>query len=150
MCRLLINILDNRETGAEPVPSALIMKVLGAAYAPRAETDGAVNIMILNDARIAEMNQTYLSHEGATDVLAFYDGDFEDGVQLLGDIAVSADTARKIAVEKGMSFAEELTLYALHGLLHLLGMDDKTNELREEMLQAQEDEFARHGLKFIR
>ncbi len=150
MYKLLINIFDERSEQTEMLPYELIERVLSEAYSCRAQMDGSVNIMVVDDEKIAEMNEAYLDHKGSTDVLAFDDGDIEENHLLLGDIAVSADTARRVATQKDMSYIEELTLYTLHGLLHLLGMDDKTDEFREEMMKTQEDEFAKHGLKFVR
>lgn len=97
------------------------------------------------------MNGAYLGHEGATDVLAFDDGDLdpETGRMHLGDIAVSLDTAARVAAETGMRFEEEAVLYALHGLLHLLGMRDGTDEGRAAMQAAQREEFARHDLRYV-
>ena len=150
MHKLRINIIDERTTQTETLPSELIEEVLSEAYSSRAQMNGSVNIMVVDDKKIAEMNEAFLNHQGPTDVLAFDDGEIEGNYLLLGDIAVSADTARTVASKKNMSYIEELTLYTLHGLLHLLGMDDKTDELREEMMKAQENEFSKHGLKFIR
>lgn len=148
MPELTINLVDEAPQ-AYAVARELIEQVLGGAYARRGQAArAAVNLLVTSDEEIAQMNEQYLDHSGPTDVLAFDDGDEEDGVLLLGDIAVSADTAARMAVEKGMSFDEELALYCLHGLLHLLGMRDHTDELREEMITAQREEFAHNGLKY--
>lgn len=148
MPELTLNLVD--EAPQEyAVALELIEKVLGGAYSRRGRAaQAAVNLLVTSDVEIAQMNEQYLDHSGPTDVLAFDDGDEEDGVLLLGDIAVSADTAARMAVEKGMSFDEELTLYCLHGLLHLLGMRDHTDELREEMIATQREEFTRHALNY--
>ncbi len=150
MQKLIVNILDEREDTSKIIPTELITKVLEEAYKDRGEIDGSVNVMFIGDSQIAEMNESYLAHVGPTDVISFEDGDVEEDVLLLGDIAVSSDTALRVGKEKGMSYEEELTLYSLHGLLHLLGLDDTTDELLEEMMSAQEAEFSKHGLNYIK
>lgn len=150
MTNLTINVIDESPEWAL-IPQDLLQRVLGGAFERRGGSGSAmVNLLITDDTEIAKMNKLYLDHEGPTDVLSFDDGDEEDGILLLGDIAVSADTARTMAQLKEMSFDEELTLYCLHGLLHLLGMRDHDDDLREQMMKAQEEEFALHGLKYVR
>ena len=148
MYSITIDLMDERETCEPELPAELLKTVITGAYASRAKMNASVNIMVVDDSRISELNELYLNHEGPTDVLAFSDGDIENGILLLGDIAVSADTAARVAPEKAMNFEEELTLYALHGFLHLLGMDDHSDSERAEMIAAQAEEFSRHGLNF--
>lgn len=125
--------------------------MLPAAYATRGAEDASVHLRMVDDAEITRMNEAYLHHEGPTDVLAFDDGDVdpETGRIHLGDIAISLDTAARVAAQTGMRFEEEATLYALHGLLHLLGMRDHTEAGRNAMKAAQREEFARHGLRYV-
>lgn len=149
MAELTIHLVDECPAGYQ-IPQELVEKVLRGAYASRGDAaQAAVNLLVTSDEEIAKFNEMYLNHEGPTDVMAFDDGDDDDGVLLLGDIVVSAQTAGRMSAEKEMSYDEELTLYCLHGLLHLMGMRDHTDDLREEMISAQKEEFAKHGLKYI-
>lgn len=148
MAGLSVNFIDETPEWAA-VPQDLITKILQDAFEHYGDGGSAmVNLLLCDDDEISKMNKLYLDHEGPTDVLSFDDGDEEDGVLLLGDIAVSVDTARRVAQEREMKFEEELTLYCLHGLLHLLGMRDHEDDLREQMVQAQTEVFRRHGLKY--
>lgn len=61
-----------------------------------------------------------------------------DGTRYLGDIAVCLDIAREQAVDAGHSLERELAFLALHGLLHLLGYDDRSSSDRDAMLGRQE------------
>ena len=63
----------------------------------------------------------------------------ELGLRLEDIIVVSSDTAARQAVELGHSFRREMDLLALHGLLHLLGMDDAVPSDRKAMLRAAEE-----------
>lgn len=87
-----------------------------------------VEISILDDRRIAEVNEEFLSHEGPTDVITF---DY-------GEILVSAETALENSRRFGKSVQEELILYIIHGLLHLNGWSDKHPLEAERMQVAQE------------
>ncbi len=150
MPELTINLITDECPEQYAIPTDTIIKVLNDAYNDAGiDQPTLVNLMITSDEKIAVMNEQYLDHEGPTDVIAFDDGDEEDGVLLIGDIAVSADTAAKTCENSEMSFDEELSLYCLHGFLHLTGMRDKTDEGRQEMIDKQAEIFSRNNLKYI-
>jgi len=99
---------------------------------------------VTGDNRIRDLNRDYLGRDTPTDVLSFPDGDMlPDGRRLLGQIAVSLDTARKQAEAQGHSEIRELQELVLHATLHLLGYDHSSDRgemnrvelgLREELL----------------
>lgn len=95
----------------------------------------AVSFVILDDARIQEMNVRFLGHDYATDVITFPLG--EEG-ELDGEVYIGADTAAAQAREHGVPFREEIARLAVHGLLHLLGHDDMTPEAAARMHELQE------------
>ena len=90
-----------------------------AAVAPRAAR-GDVTIAIVSDQYIRALNRTYRRKDAATDVLSFPGGPHPAH---LGDLAIAEGVARRQAREAGHSYATELKVLALHGLLHLLGYD---------------------------
>lgn len=98
-----------------------------------------LSIAVLNDRQIHRMNRDYLNHDEPTDVIAFSHTEGTgpsaevDGCVLLGDIAVSVQTARREARERGHCAEYEIFFYVCHGLLHLLGHDDDTPEKRRAM-----------------
>ena len=106
--------------------------------------DSEVHLLITGDDRIRELNLRYLGLDRATDVLSFADGDLlPTGRTLLGEIAISLDTARRQAEELHHGEIRELEELVLHGILHLLGydherdtgeMNDLELKLREELL----------------
>lgn len=87
-----------------------------------------LSILITTDRGIRKINRRFLNHDTATDVISFS----------TGDVAVSADTARRVAKEIGISFREELARYLVHGTLHLLGYNDKKPKDYKKMHQKQE------------
>jgi probable rRNA maturation factor len=96
--------------------------------APRAAR-GSVCIALVTDSRIRALNRTYRGKDAPTDVLSFpaEDAPSPDMAQAaafaLGDIAIATGVARRQARAEGHSYATELKVLALHGLLHLMGYD---------------------------
>lgn len=86
-----------------------------------------VSLTLLADAEIRELNRRYLGHDRPTDVIAFTLGGPED---LVGDVYVGVEQARKQAEELGISPSEELLRLAVHGTLHVLGHDHPEGEER--------------------
>lgn len=109
-----------------------------------------VVVTLVDDAEIRRINAQFLQHDWATDVISFpleddaatlgVDGD------LLGELVVSMETARREAERVGWSLDDELLLYCVHGLLHLLGYDDLDEESRRTMRQKEREVLARFQL----
>ncbi len=87
-------------------------------------TNATISIAIVDDPTIHALNNRYLQHDYATDVISFLLEDDETG--LGGEVIVSADTAAATATRLGWSTEHELLLYVVHGMLHLVGYDDLT------------------------
>lgn len=90
-----------------------------------------ISLAFVDDPTIARLNEQFLSHEGPTDVLSFVleqvDGCLE------GEVIVGAETAAREASRFDLTPHEELLLYVIHGMLHLVGYDDKSVRQRTEM-----------------
>lgn len=130
------------------MPRALLTRVLEAAYVRHAKVSASLSLLVVDDDEIRRMNNRHLGKDEVTDVLAFDDGDVDPdtGLLHLGDVAVSIDTARREAQARRVPIRDELTLYALHGMLHLLGMRDDTDRGRAEMMRVQKEELTRLGI----
>ena len=87
---------------------------------------------------------------GATDVLTFDLAEQSqagaDRRHLEGEIVVSADTATRRAEERAHPVAAELALYVVHGTLHLLGMDDTTEQEAAKMHEMEDEILAAIGV----
>jgi len=79
-----------------------------------------VALLLTNDVAIQRFNRTYRKLDRPTDVLAFPMADDEE---ILGDIAISVETAERQAARVGHPLETELKFLLLHGLLHLCGYD---------------------------
>ena len=105
------------------------------AYAAKLSGLGvAISFAVIDDAQMQEINQRSLGHDYPTDVLSFPMAG-EPGVR--GEVLISADTARREAAERGHPAYHELLLYAVHGVLHLIGYDDHGTAARRRMRRAE-------------
>lgn len=105
------------------------IKEIAAVYGKRT---GEIAYIFCNDNRILEVNKQFLQHEYYTDIITF---DYSEGTVISGDIFISIETVQSNAEEFKVSFDDELKRILIHGILHLCGQDDKTPELRLEMIR---------------
>ena len=91
---------------------------------------GDLSIVFCSDPYIRDVNMMYLQHDYFTDLITF---DYCDGRVLSGDLMISIDTVKANAEEYGATFEEELNRVMVHGLLHLMGYDDHTEEEKQIM-----------------
>jgi rRNA maturation RNase YbeY len=96
---------------------------------------GDITIVFCSDAYILEMNRSHLNHDYYTDIITF---DYCEGDLVSGDLFISLDTVLSNSIELGTSFTDEIHRVCVHGLLHLLGFKDKTDDDEKEM-RRQED-----------
>ena len=80
------------------------------------------------------MNQQYLDHDTFTDVITF---DYSSGAVISGDIFISIDRIKDNAVQFNNAFEKELQLVMVHGVLHLLGFEDKEKASEKAMRDAE-------------
>ena len=100
-----------------------------------------ISVRFVTDKTIAKLNEKYLHHSGPTDVIAFpmREGSFSQlHREILGDVVVSTERAIDQAAQYKNNVSEELCLYVVHGILHLLGYDDIAPIPRRRMEKKQE------------
>lgn len=91
---------------------------------------GDISIIFCSDPYILDVNLRYLQHDYYTDIITF---DYCEDDTLSGDLFISIDSVRENAVLYGTEFADELNRVIVHGVLHLIGYDDHTEEEIAEM-----------------
>jgi len=116
------------------------------------EEEGAsgkeVSLLFVDDTEISELNARHLGRNGPTDVLAFPMSEGEDvkfHPEILGDVVVSAERALDYAKDHGFKVNDELSLYLIHGLLHLLGYDDVDSSAQTKMRHREEELLRKAG-----
>lgn len=130
MPKYLIQIVNRQDS--LPCEEGVLRRVLEDAL--REETDLErvdLSVAVVNDEWICEVNASFLDREGVTDVIAFT---YESGEEYVeGEIVVNADEAVRQARQAAHEPWDELLLYAVHGMLHVLGYEDSTPRLRHRM-----------------
>ncbi len=101
----------------------LILKVLKGE---RVNKSGWINICFVDSPQIKKFNAKFLKIKGSTDVLAFNLSDKKEKNIILADIIISTQEAREQAANFKTTPNYELSLYIVHGLLHILGFNDHT------------------------
>jgi len=96
-----------------------------------------LSVLVTDDEEIGRLNREYRGIAAPTDVLAFPKPQVagEPGPRLLGDVVISAAAARRQARERHRALDEEMGLLVIHGVLHLAGWRDDTDEQRTRMLR---------------
>ena len=125
---LAVEISDRQKVlrvAAEP-----LKRMMRRALAAEGIVQAELSILLVDDRRMAKLHEQWLGIPGPTDVITFDLSELGSAgprtapAGLLGDIVVSAETARRTARQLGWTPRQELILYLLHGLLHLTGYDD--------------------------
>jgi len=96
-----------------------------------------LSILLTDDAGIRKLNLAFRHVNSATDVLAFpldgKRGALQGAPRLLGDVAISLDTAARQARSRRRKLVEEVRLLLAHGILHLIGYDHRTASQKQRM-----------------
>ena len=100
---------------------------------------GDINYIFVDDETILDINRRFIGHDYYTDHIGF---DYSQADALSGDIYISLDTVQSNAELFGVTPDEELHRIIIHGLLHLCGLRDKTDEERLQMQQAEDQALA--------
>jgi probable rRNA maturation factor len=94
-----------------------------------------VSVLLTDDPGIRALNRVWRDIDKPTDVLSWplEEGTAATGEDLLGDVAISLDTAARQAAARDWDLADEVALLLVHGILHLLGYEDESDAGAEEM-----------------
>jgi rRNA maturation RNase YbeY len=95
-----------------------------------------LNYIFCSDAHLLFINQQYLAHNYYTDIITFDSSDCIDVIE--GDIFISIERVRDNAFDIGISFFLELNRVIAHGVLHLIGYDDTSADLKKLMRQKED------------
>jgi probable rRNA maturation factor len=90
-----------------------------------------INFIFCSDEYLLELNKTYLKHETLTDIITFPFAEEQGNIS--GDIYISIPRVKENAGKFGQGFGGELHRVMVHGILHLLGYNDKSRKEKREM-----------------
>jgi rRNA maturation RNase YbeY len=100
---------------------------------------GEIGYLFCDDEYLLEVNRKYLNHDTYTDIITF---DYVSGNLVSGDIMISVDRIRDNAKLFSVPFEQELHRVIIHGIHHLLGQGDKTEEEAAAMRKRENDSLA--------
>ncbi|MBI1999755.1 MAG: rRNA maturation RNase YbeY [candidate division NC10 bacterium] len=141
--------LRNRQKRVR-VETGWLRRVGERALSVLARPSAECSVVLLDDAAMAALNRAYRGIAGPTDVLAFPMAEGRFGrtwPDLLGDVVISAETARRQARVRKADLRAELALLLVHGILHLVGYDHGTAEERRRMRHKQRAILAACGIQ---
>lgn len=95
---------------------------------------GEINLVFVSDAFLLEKNRQFLSHDDYTDVITF---DYSEGETLSGDILISLERVTENSKDLSVPFMEECNRVMIHGILHLMGYQDKVPVEQLRMREAE-------------
>lgn len=103
-----------------------------------------VNYIFCSDEHLLSINKEYLNHDYYTDIITFDLTDV-DGQPKEADIFISIDRVKENAKEADQNFERELHRVIIHGILHLIGFKDKTDEEAKTMREMEEKSLSLHA-----
>lgn len=119
------------------------IKQVAASYGKKV---GSIAYIFCNDEKILEVNRQYLQHDYYTDIITFDYCEDEEVMghknTISGDLFISLDTVRTNAEQQATTYEEELHRVIIHGILHLVGINDKGPGEREIMEAAENKALA--------
>lgn len=95
---------------------------------------GDLNFIFTSDSYLLDINKKYLQHDYYTDIITF---DYCVDNTISGDVYISVERVQENAVTYRQTFIQELHRVIIHGVLHLLGLDDHSEQEKEEMRKAE-------------
>jgi probable rRNA maturation factor len=123
-----------------PFPEEQFRKWIFSIIEKENKKPGNLSYIFLSDDELLEMNKQYLDHDDLTDIITFdYSEDFGD---ISGDIFISIDRVRENANLYSITFLEELARVLAHGVLHICGYGDKSEE-DQKVMRDRENHYLR-------
>ena len=96
---------------------------------------GEISYLFCDDDKILEVNEEYLNHDFYTDIITF---DYSEDNTISGDILISLQTVESNSQMYQTNYLEELHRVIIHGILHLCGLKDLTDEEEKAMRDAED------------
>ena len=160
----MIQVLVSNQQSVMPVDEEFVREKVAATLSEECVATAEITVAVVDDAVIHRVNRDHLAHDFPTDVISFVyescpsgearlrtsatqrspgpacDLPRSAGSSLEGELVVSMETALRVASEYGWKPLDELTLYLVHGTLHICGYDD-TNSEEEAIMRNREQEI---------
>jgi len=127
------NISFNNEGVSTKTPSKRLLKAwIKEFVSNHGKKIGELAFIFCSDEKILEVNQNFLQHDYYTDIITF---DYCEGEIVSGDIFISVERVSENATSHKVEYKEELLRVLAHGVLHLIGFQDKSPKKKKEMTE---------------
>jgi rRNA maturation RNase YbeY len=120
----------NYQNDFQPIDEVVYSKWLEQIAISEVKTLGEVSYVFCSDDYLLDLNKQFLNHDTYTDIVTF---DYCENGLINGELYISTDRVADNAVEFGVTLTEELNRVMAHGLLHLIGYADKSEDEIAEM-----------------
>lgn len=133
-----MNIAIANRQRMKKINSRRLKKIAEALFAELQISEAELGINLVGAREMALVNETFLRHEGPTDIITFDHRNCEVRsakceVKIYGELFICVDVAIRQAKEFKSGWQSEVVRYVVHGVLHLLGHDDLKPHLRRKM-----------------
>jgi len=109
------------------------------AIAEEDSTYESINIVFCSDDFLLRLNKEHLAHDYYTDIITFQ----YKKEPIEGELFISMDRVQENATERNIPFITELHRVMIHGVLHMIGYGDKTEE-EQKLIRSKEDHYLTH------
>ena len=106
---------------------AFLNKTLRRAHRLLQSSLRELSLALVNDRQMSQLHERFMNDPSPTDVLTFPLDENGRGEATSGEIVINVSQALRQSRRRGIPVQNELLLYAIHGMLHLKGMDDRTD-----------------------
>jgi rRNA maturation RNase YbeY len=131
-------MINFSNTTAFNIPNKKALKKwLSSIITQERHVEGELNFLFCDDDHLHQLNVEFLAHDTLTDILTF---DYNVDTQVFADICISIDRIYDNAAEHQTTVLNELHRVMAHGVLHLCGYKDGTNDEKKQM-RKKEDEY---------
>ena len=140
-------VIANRQR-TRKINSPQLRRIVGDLIIELKVKDAQLGINLVAAPKMTSLNETFLQHEGSTDVITF---DYSDGQKrgvLHGEIFVCVEEAILQAKKFTTTWQSEVVRYIVHGVLHLLGLDDSKPAARRRMKRVENRLLRKLSLRF--
>ncbi len=114
----------------------LLVEKLNSLINKELKEIGEISVIFCSDEYLLEINKQYLNHDYYTDIITF---DYVEDNVISGDLFISVDRVKENSQQFGSGLLKELYRVVFHGVLHLVGYNDKTDE--EQTLMTEKEDF---------
>ena len=127
------NISFHSEGVSTKTPSKRLLKAwIKEFVSNHGKKVGELAFIFCSDEKILEVNQSFLQHDYYTDIITF---DYCEGEIVSGDIFISVERVKENATSHNVEYNTELIRVLAHGVLHLIGFQDKSPKKKKEMTE---------------